>query len=119
MEGRSRLGDEAGQVAGRARIGAPGGFGTGFRAPRLADATQRFLDLALQPVPVPRTFSLSQRKADFAIIVGRPEKGRLKACKLTDDPRSSTRRAVVSTAAASRRPGLISRGTGWSAVWRT
>jgi len=40
--------------------------------------------LTLQLVPVPRSFSLSEREADIAVMVGRPETGRLVARKLTD-----------------------------------
>jgi DNA-binding transcriptional LysR family regulator len=41
-------------------------------------------NLRIQLVPVPRSFSLSEREADLAIMVGRPEKGRLRARKLVD-----------------------------------
>lgn len=40
--------------------------------------------LKVQLVPVPRSFSLSEREADIAIMVGRPKKGRLRVRKLTD-----------------------------------
>ena len=35
-------------------------------------------------MPTPRSFSLSRREADIAVMVGRPERGRLVARKLTD-----------------------------------
>ena len=35
-------------------------------------------------MPTPRGFSLSRREADLAVMIGRPEKGRLVARKLTD-----------------------------------
>ena len=41
-------------------------------------------DLKLELVPVSRAFSLSHREADMAILVGRPQKGRLVGKKLTD-----------------------------------
>ncbi len=44
----------------------------------------RHPDLTVQLVPTPRGFSLSRREADLAVMVGRPEKGRLVARKLTD-----------------------------------
>jgi len=71
-------------AAGIVRIGAPDGFGVGFLAPRLARLAERHQDLRIQLVPTPRGFSLSRREADLAIMVGRPEKGRLVARKLTD-----------------------------------
>lgn len=43
-----------------------------------------FPALRIQLVPVPRSFSLSEREADIAIMVGRPDKGRLRVRRLTD-----------------------------------
>jgi DNA-binding transcriptional LysR family regulator len=45
---------------------------------------QRHPELRIQLVPVPRSFSLSQREADIAITLERPEQGRLVSSKLTD-----------------------------------
>jgi len=71
-------------VSGTVRIGAPDGFGVAFLAPRLKLLAKRHAQLHLQLVPVPRNFSLSRREADIAIMIGRPEAGRLVARKLTD-----------------------------------
>ncbi len=71
-------------VSGTVRIGAPDGFGVSFLAPRLHALSEAYPDLTVQLVPVPRVFSLSQREADIAVMVGRPDKGRLRARKLTD-----------------------------------
>jgi DNA-binding transcriptional LysR family regulator len=71
-------------VAGTVRIGAPDGFGVTFLAPRLGALTAQHRELAIQLVPVPRTFSLSRREADIAITVERPAEGRLVAAKLVD-----------------------------------
>ncbi|KAA9008364.1 LysR family transcriptional regulator [Histidinibacterium aquaticum] len=71
-------------VGGTVRIGAPDGFGGAFLAPRLGSLMQACPGLRLQLVPVPRSFSLSEREADIAIMVGRPDKGRLRVRKLTD-----------------------------------
>ena len=71
-------------IAGTVRIGAPDGFGVSFLAPRLGRLTARYPELKLQLVPVPRSFSLSQREADIAITIERPEQGRLVSSKLTD-----------------------------------
>lgn len=76
-----RGGDE---VAGTIRIGAPDGFGGAFLAPRLGRFRAAYPDLRVQLVPVPRSFSLSEREADLAIMVGRPERGRLRVKKLVD-----------------------------------
>ncbi|MBL1434898.1 MAG: LysR family transcriptional regulator [Rhodobacteraceae bacterium] len=71
-------------VSGTIRIGAPDGFGVAFLAPRLHLITEKFPDLSVQLVPIPRHFSLSRREADIAVTIGRPEKGRLRARKLTN-----------------------------------
>jgi len=66
------------------RIGAPDGFGVSFLAPRLGRLIGRHPGLRIQLVPVPRSFSLSQREADIAITLERPDQGRLVSSKLTD-----------------------------------
>lgn len=73
-----------GRVQGTVRIGAPDGFGVDYLAAHLPRLRTRYPDLKVQLVPAPRAFSLSQREADIAIVIGRPQKGRLKATKLTD-----------------------------------
>jgi DNA-binding transcriptional LysR family regulator len=72
------------EAAGIVRIGAPDGFGTYFLSPRLGRLMERHPRLTLQLVPLPRTFSLSKREADIAIVVDRPEEGRLTVRRLTD-----------------------------------
>lgn len=72
------------EISGTVRIGAPDGFGVSFLAPRLARLADRHPGLTVQLVPVPQAFSLSKREADIAVMVGRPEQGRLVARKLTD-----------------------------------
>jgi DNA-binding transcriptional LysR family regulator len=66
------------------RVGAPDGFGVSFLAPRMGRLIERHPELKIQLVPVPRSFSLSQREADIAITLERPEQGRLVSSKLTD-----------------------------------
>ena len=83
LAGTSRLRGRD-EVAGTIRIGAPDGFGSAFLAPRLGRFREFYPDLRIQLVPVPRSFSLSEREADLAIMVGRPDKGRLRVRKLVD-----------------------------------
>ncbi|MEQ8923961.1 MAG: LysR family transcriptional regulator [Marinovum algicola] len=83
LAGLSRIGGRD-DVAGTVRIGAPDGFGSAFLAPRLGRFRAAYPDLRLQLVPVPRSFSLSEREADIAIMVGRPVKGRLRVRKLAE-----------------------------------
>ena len=84
VAGEARIRGREASLSGTIRIGAPDGFGNAFLAPRLAALGARHPDLTVQLVPVPRSFSLSQREADIAVIVGRPEQGRLVGRKLTD-----------------------------------
>lgn len=72
------------EIAGTVRIGAPDGFGTFFLTPRLGKLMKRYPSLNIQLVPLPRTFSLSKREADLAIVIDRPVEGRLVARKLVD-----------------------------------
>lgn len=83
-EARASVSSENGTVSGTVRIGAPDGFGVAFLAPRLAGLVNRFPGMAVQLVPVPRSFSLSRHEADIAITVERPAEGRLVAVKLVD-----------------------------------
>jgi DNA-binding transcriptional LysR family regulator len=71
-------------VSGTVRIGAPDGFGGVFLAPKLGRLRERHPHLSIQLVPMPRNFSLSEREADVAIVIGRPSAGRLRVRKLTD-----------------------------------
>jgi DNA-binding transcriptional LysR family regulator len=70
-------------IAGTVRIGTPDGFGAAFLAPRLGALRALHPGLRVQLVPVSRSFSLSEREADLAIMVGRPDKGRLRVRRLT------------------------------------
>ena len=72
------------EISGIVRVGAPDGFGSAFLAPKLGKLRKLYPDLRVQLVPVPRHFSLSEREVDLAIMVGRPQKGRLRARKLVD-----------------------------------
>ncbi|UOM33476.1 LysR family transcriptional regulator [Acuticoccus sp. I52.16.1] len=69
---------------GTVRIGAPDGLGSAYLAPRLGLLGARYPALRVQLVPLTRSFSLSQREADVAIMIGRPQKGRLRARRLAD-----------------------------------
>lgn len=84
LKAQAMLGGTDLRLEGTVRIGAPDAFGTYFLAPRLPALAEAHPDLILQLVPLPRTFSLSRREADIAIILDRPEEGRLVGRKLTD-----------------------------------
>ncbi|MFS8038598.1 LysR family transcriptional regulator [Xanthobacter sp. AM11] len=74
----------AARIDGTVRIGAPDAFGTYFLASRLPRLVERHAGLVLQLVPLPRTFSLSRREADIAVVLDQPQEGRLYGRKLTD-----------------------------------
>ncbi|MGE4372472.1 MAG: LysR family transcriptional regulator [Xanthobacter sp.] len=76
--------DEEQDVSGTVRIGAPDGLGNYFLAAELGLLATRYPALALELVPLPRTFSLSRREADLAIVLDRPTEGRLVVARLTD-----------------------------------
>lgn len=84
LRAQASVGHVDSMVGGTVRIGAPDGFGVSFLAPRLGQLVRRYPELRIQLVPVPRSFSLSQREADIAITLERPEQGRLVSSKLTD-----------------------------------
>lgn len=71
-------------AGGSVRIGAPDGVGAFFLAPRLSALTERYPNLTVQLVAVPRAFNLTKREADVAIVLAVPTQGRLVTRKLTD-----------------------------------
>ncbi|MCM2291340.1 LysR family transcriptional regulator [Allorhizobium sp. BGMRC 0089] len=84
LEAQARLGRTDTKVAGTVRIGAPDGFGVFFLASRLGGLIERHPELKIQLVPVPRSFSLSEREADIAVTLERPGQGRLVSAHLVD-----------------------------------
>jgi len=84
LSGLGRLSESAASVGGTVRIGAPDGLGSAYLAARLGEIAEPYPDLRLQLVPLPRNFSLSAREADIAIMIGRPQRGRLKVKRLAD-----------------------------------
>ncbi|MFL6858391.1 MAG: LysR family transcriptional regulator [Allosphingosinicella sp.] len=79
-----QVGGTAASVAGDVRIGAPGGFGSWFLAPRLATLRAAYPDLRVQLVAASSAFSLAKRDVDMAITVSRPPTGRLNVARLVD-----------------------------------
>jgi DNA-binding transcriptional LysR family regulator len=84
MQALSTVGRSNLDLAGTVRIGAPHGLGSYYLAPVLAEIADSNQNLSLQLAPLPRDFSVSQREADIAITLERPQEGRLIARKLTD-----------------------------------
>jgi DNA-binding transcriptional LysR family regulator len=75
---------EEADVSGTVRIGAPDGLGNYFLAAELGAFAKLHPNLEVELVPLPRTFSLSRREADLAIVLDRPTEGRLVISRLTD-----------------------------------
>ncbi|MCW2306889.1 LysR family transcriptional regulator [Rhodobium gokarnense] len=84
LASQARLDATAAAISGTVRIAAPDGFGVAFLAPRLGVLSEHYPKLRVQLVPTPRSFSLSRREADIAVLIDRPEKGRLRERKLVD-----------------------------------
>lgn len=80
----AELSKKEASVSGTVRIAAPEGFVSYFLVPRLAAFVRLYPDAILQMVPLARSFSLARREADIAIMIDRPEQGRLTVKKLTD-----------------------------------
>jgi DNA-binding transcriptional LysR family regulator len=84
LQAQSDLARADAAVTGTVRIGAPDGFGLAFFSRQLGALADAHPGLTLQLVPIPHSFSLSEREADIAVMVGRPVSGRLIVRKLTD-----------------------------------
>ena len=86
-EMESALSDLAGQdgpLSGQIRLGAPDGSAN-FLLPQVCSGiAAAHPELEIQIVALPRVFNLSKREADMAIMVSRPETGRLVVKRLTD-----------------------------------
>ncbi len=72
------------QIAGHVRLATTEGLGTYFIAPEIANFTQQHPNIALDLIAIPGYANISKREADLAIVLSRPQKGRLKVRKLTD-----------------------------------
>lgn len=84
LKARASLEGTTEAVTGTVRVGVPDGLGNYLLADRLGALAARHAGLVIQLVPLPRTFSLSQREADIAIALDRPKQGRLMLSKFAD-----------------------------------
>ncbi|MAL97278.1 MAG: LysR family transcriptional regulator [Alteromonadaceae bacterium] len=73
-----------GRLSGQVRIGATEGYGTIVLAPQLADLSQRYPDLHLDLLALPRALRLARHEADIVITLERPERGPYMFTRLTD-----------------------------------
>lgn len=78
------VGGQQHDLSGAVRVGMPEGAASHLIPEAAAALVARHPRLELQIVALPRTFSLSQREADFAIVVTPPTAGRLRIRKIAD-----------------------------------
>lgn len=76
--------EQTDKLSGHVRIGVTEGYGSIMLAPQLADFTQRYPNLGIDLLAVPRTMHLSRREADIVITLDRPERGPFIITRLTD-----------------------------------
>ncbi|HQQ71407.1 MAG TPA: LysR family transcriptional regulator [Alicycliphilus sp.] len=83
-----RVGDEIGgdshMLTGHVRLGATEGFGSFFLAPQLSHFCERQPGIQVELLIVPRFINLSQREADLAVNIERPQRTGQVCSKLTD-----------------------------------
>lgn len=84
IKAADKIGGSDLDISGTVRIAAPEGFGSYFLAPRLPGLIDLHPDLHIELIASPNLVSLSKREADLAIVLSRPEGGRLFAKKLTN-----------------------------------
>jgi DNA-binding transcriptional LysR family regulator len=71
-------------INGTVRVAAPDGFGSLYLAPRLAELTRCHPRIEIELLAMARMFSLSEREADIAIALSRPDHVRVTSRKLVD-----------------------------------
>lgn len=76
--------DQAGQLTGVVRVGAPDGCANYLLPQVCGEICAQNPGLEVQIVALPRVFNLSKREADMAIAVSSPTAGRLLTQKITD-----------------------------------
>ena len=77
-----------GGPSGLVRVGVTEGFGTLILAQHLAQLTQRYPQLSIDLLALPRLLHLSRREADIVISLERPKRGAVIVTKLADYTRS-------------------------------
>ena len=78
------IGGDSHMLTGHVRLGATEGFGSFFLAPHLSHFCERHPGIQIELLIVPRFINLSQREADLAVNIERPERAGQVCSKLTD-----------------------------------
>lgn len=84
LQAQAALTDTDVELSGTVRIGAPDGFSTYYLAPACAKLAERYPGITIQLVPSPQAVPLTKREVDIAIVLDKPDAGRLVIRKLTD-----------------------------------
>ena len=72
------------ELSGTVRVGAPDGLSTYYLARRFSAFAHRYPAITVQLVPTPQVVPLAKRDVDIAIVLDKPDAGRLITRKLTD-----------------------------------
>jgi len=78
------IGGDSHMLTGHVRLGATEGFGSFFLAPHLSHFCDRHPGIQVELLIVPRFINLSQREADLAVNIERPQPSGQVCSKLTD-----------------------------------
>lgn len=78
------IGGDSHMLTGHVRLGATEGFGSFFLAPHLSHFCDRHPAIEVELLIVPRFINLSQREADLAVNIERPQSSGQVCSKLTD-----------------------------------
>lgn len=78
------IGGDSHMLTGHVRLGATEGFGSFFLAPHLSHFCDRHPGIQVELLIVPRFINLSQREADLAVNIERPQRSGQVCSKLTD-----------------------------------
>src|SRR3546814_10439270 len=71
-------------LSGQVRLSVAEGFGTWVLAPGLADFSRRHPGIRLDLIPASGFLNPSKREADMAVMLARPQRGRLSVRRMGD-----------------------------------
>lgn len=78
------ISQQAADISGKVRIGAPEGLGIAYLGRRLPQMGKAYPGLELELVALPQNYSLASREVDIAITLDRPEAGNISTRRLTN-----------------------------------
>jgi len=84
VQAGEEIGGDSHTLTGQVRLGATEGFGSFFLAPHLSRFAERHPGIEVELLIVPRLINLSQREADLAVTIERPQGNGQMCSRLTD-----------------------------------